>query len=147
MKVSLACIIHKAQDFGNKHLQQWENLCCRFRQGAFTPNSRLALRGGLKRPESKPERFIIQKLPVSSWIVRARKSIPPWYFIFDSVIFGKIRRCSDRSYGKLAFNSAKSLRSPTYCGSVWRKNEIFFPHFYLPDVAIPPSQGQCLHSF
>jgi len=26
---------------------------------AFTPSSRLALSGGLKRPESKPERFIL----------------------------------------------------------------------------------------
>jgi len=26
--------------------------------------------------------------------------IPAWYFIFDSVIFTEIRRCSDKSFGK-----------------------------------------------
>ena len=95
---SLACIIHEAQDFVNQHLQEWENLCCRFRHGAFTPSSRLALSGDLQRPQVKPERFIIQKLPLSSWIVRTRKSITTWYFIFDSVIFSDIWRGSDRSW-------------------------------------------------
>ena len=75
----LACIIQEACSFVNNHLQILEKLSCRFRQGGLAPSSRLALSGGLNRPQSKPGGFILSQPKGrllmdclgSSWIIRA----------------------------------------------------------------------------
>jgi hypothetical protein len=49
---------------------------------------------------SLPKGGLLKSFPVSSRIVRARKSMPPCYYRFNAVISNEIRRCFDRNCGK-----------------------------------------------